>query len=583
MPAQYTDEIKEAARKLYLYRDYSPLEIKNELNLNNVRVVYQWKDKYDWDVQKVDSSPEEATARQFTWLMEKQNKTEQDFKELDRLQKLMLGFSRLKTEKIKRQKLLEGEDGKPGDKRKRRKKNDVSEITEDQLRLIREDLFFEYQITWHDAKMHRNRFILKSRQIGATFYFAFEAFEDAVLTGDNQIFLSASKAQVMVFRAYILAFAQEQFDITLKGNPILLSNGATLYFLSTNAKTAQSYHGHLYIDEVFWMRDWENIFKVAKGMASQKKWRKTLFSTPSARSHPAYKDWNGDNWNKGRKAQDKRDFDVSYQTASNGVIYPDRWWRHAVNIEDAEKQGCDLFDINELRDETPTDEYKNLYMCEFVDDGDSTFKLSQLLACGVDSSTWHDFNRELQRPFANKPALMGYDPSRTRDSAVLTILAAPEKMGGKFRVLERVPFYNESFRFQAEKIREFCEKYRVIWIGIDVTGIGQGLFDLVKEFRPDAAPIFYSQQTKNSLVVKAKDVISSGRLQFDSELKDIPQAFLQIRQTTSNNGGLTYATNRSEETGHGDVAWSIMHALIFEPINYSGDGASSSFSVLDTA
>ena len=38
----------------------------------------------------------------------------------------------------------------------------------------------------------RIRNILKSRQIGATYYFAGEAFEQAVLTGDPQIFLSAS-------------------------------------------------------------------------------------------------------------------------------------------------------------------------------------------------------------------------------------------------------------------------------------------------------------------------------------------------------------------------------------------------------
>jgi hypothetical protein len=32
------------------------------------------------------------------------------------------------------------------------------------------------------------RNILKSRQVGLTYYFAGEAFMDAVLTGDNQVF-----------------------------------------------------------------------------------------------------------------------------------------------------------------------------------------------------------------------------------------------------------------------------------------------------------------------------------------------------------------------------------------------------------
>lgn len=59
------------------------------------------------------------------------------------------------------------------------------------------------------ANLHqRIRNILKSRQIGATYYFAGEAFEQATLTGDPQIFLSASRAQAEVFRSYIVAIAR---------------------------------------------------------------------------------------------------------------------------------------------------------------------------------------------------------------------------------------------------------------------------------------------------------------------------------------------------------------------------------------
>ena len=49
----------------------------------------------------------------------------------------------------------------------------------------------------------------KSRQIGATYYFAREAFIDALKTGRNQIFLSASKAQAHIFKTYIQQFAFE--------------------------------------------------------------------------------------------------------------------------------------------------------------------------------------------------------------------------------------------------------------------------------------------------------------------------------------------------------------------------------------
>ncbi|MFQ9337103.1 MAG: terminase large subunit domain-containing protein [Varibaculum sp.] len=72
----------------------------------------------------------------------------------------------------------------------------------------------------------------ESRQIGATWHFAFEAFENAVMTGDPQIFLSASKAQAAVFRSY-REYCRAVFRYYADRQPIRLSNGAELRFLST--------------------------------------------------------------------------------------------------------------------------------------------------------------------------------------------------------------------------------------------------------------------------------------------------------------------------------------------------------------
>src|SRR5690606_6280087 len=127
---------------------------------------------------------------------------------------------------------------------------------------------FAYQKTWRvAADHHRIRNILKSRQIGATWYFAREAIVDAFETGKNKIFLSASKAQAHVFRQYIVQFVKDVTGVELKGDPIVLPNGAMLYFLGTNIRTAQSYHGDLYMDEYFWIHKFQEFRKVASGMA----------------------------------------------------------------------------------------------------------------------------------------------------------------------------------------------------------------------------------------------------------------------------------------------------------------------------
>ncbi|MDX6038563.1 terminase, partial [Acinetobacter baumannii] len=58
-------------------------------------------------------------------------------------------------------------------------------LTEEQIEKLLEDFddgLFEYQKVWYRAREQRNRALLKSRQIGATFYFAREALIKAVTT-----------------------------------------------------------------------------------------------------------------------------------------------------------------------------------------------------------------------------------------------------------------------------------------------------------------------------------------------------------------------------------------------------------------
>lgn len=114
---------------------------------------------------------------------------------------------------------------------------------------------FTYQLDLCEHCDERNRNILKSHQIGLTWYFAREAFTDMLLTSRNKIFLSASLAQSDFFRKYIQEFAMDWFGVELAGKDkikVKTRHGiATLYFLSTNSKTTQGAHGDVYIDEYF--------------------------------------------------------------------------------------------------------------------------------------------------------------------------------------------------------------------------------------------------------------------------------------------------------------------------------------------
>ncbi|MNS85299.1 Terminase-like family protein [compost metagenome] len=147
------------------------------------------------------------------------------------------------------------------------------------------------------------------------------------------------------------------------------------------------------------------------------------------------------------------------------------------------------------------------------------------------------------------------------------MLAPPAVPGGKFRILERHRWGGMDFDAQARSIRAMCDRYNVTHISIDTTGIGEGVYQLVKQFYPAVTAIQYSPNVKMRMVMKARDVMDKGRLEFDSGWTDLAQAFMSIRRAVTANAKLpTFEAGRSEETSHADIAWATMQALLHEPL-----------------
>ncbi len=286
-------------------------------------------------------------------------------------------------------------------------------------------------------------------------------------------------------------------------------------------------------------------------------------------AHEAYNFWTGTRFNRGRAKDQKLNIDVSHDALKDGRFCEDRMWRQIVTIMDAENGGCDLFDIEELRFEYSAEEFANLLMCQFIDDGASIFPLAMLQPCMVDSwEVWaDDFKPFHSRPFSNQPVWIGYDPAESGDSAGMVVIAPPKVAGGKFRVLEKIQFKGMDFKSQAEMIRQTTLRYFVTYIGIDTTGMGTGVAQLVKQFFPNVTVFSYSPEVKTKLVLKTMDVIRSGRLEYDAGWTDLSQSLMSIKKTlTPSQKQMTFTAGRSEETGHADLAWALMHALFNEPL-----------------
>lgn len=578
-----TDDRRQA--KFLYWMGWRLVDIASHLALPR-STIDSWKARDGWEdapaITRVEASLEARLMR----LILKEDKTGGDYKEVD-----LLGRQIERLARVRRYDQPGGHEGdlnlnianRNSGPRKKPVRNDFSEDAITRLNEVFFDQMFGYQRRWWEAGQHaRIRNILKSRQIGATFYFAREALIDALTTGRNQIFLSASKAQAHVFKQYIVAFAREA-EVELKGDPIVLPNEATLYFLGTNARTAQSYHGNLYFDEYFWVHQFQTLRKVASGMAIHKKWRQTYFSTPSSITHDAHPFWNGDQYNKGRKKENRVQIDTSHGALVEGLACDDGQWRHIVTVEDAVREGCDLFDLQQLRLEYSDDEWANLLMCQFIDDTQSVFPLAEIQArCFVDSwEAWDDFKPFSERPFGHREVWIGYDPAESGDTAGLVVVAPPAAAGGKFRVLEKKQWRGMDFAEQADYVRQLCSRYHVAYIGIDTGSVGAGVYQLVRQFFPAVEAISYSLDVKTRMVLKAKDVVSNGRLEFDAGWSDLTHALISIRKTMTDSGRhATFKSGRNDDTGHADLAWALLHALQHEPMEGRTPAGSSILEII---
>lgn len=435
---------------------------------------------------------------------------------------------------------------------------------------FRESLF-EHQALWHRHMNERIRLILKSRQIGATWYFAREALVDLLTSLRTQVFLSASRAQAHQFRNYQRAFVREVLDMDLEGDPIVFSNGAREFFLGRNVATAQGYAGNLYFDEIYWVPNFGVMESTAGAIATHKHFRKTYFSTPSVVTHDAYDLWTGDRFNTGRPKAEQVVIDLNAKRLAKGRRGGDGVWRNMITIEEAVALGFDMVDIAQLKRENAPAAYRNLYLCEFVDDEQAVFPYEWLKACGVDSwDAWAaDWQPFAPRPFGYRGVWVGYDPSGGApdgDACGLVVVAPPDAPGGAFRVLEFHRLTGNDYEAQAAFIKSVTERYHVLKMGIDVTGLGAAVLQLVAKFFPLASGIHYSPEVKSQLVMRAQNLMRHQRLQWDAGAADLPQSFMAIKHGTTRGGQLTYMSGRRKKTGHADLAWALMNALSFEPL-----------------
>ncbi|MBL4830869.1 MAG: terminase family protein [Aliivibrio sp.] len=558
----------------YYLRQYKTDEISTQLGVS-ARVIQQWVTRFGWKSMRDDAPVELMLRQRIAYLLWVDKKHASQLKELE----LLLEQKRKRDSNIERKKKSgNGHSGKTLGRPTNKVKNDVSGITKEMLTDFFENKYFQYQQDIHGHKnndeINEVRFYLKSRQIGLSDYFSFEAFEDAVLNGENQIFISASRKQAEIFKNYIRKFALAIGDVELKGkDSIILSNGAELHFMSTNVFTSQGFNGHMYYDEVFWIPNFQKLDDYAGGMSIQAKYRTTYLSTASSVAHEAYPKWSG---------LKELSIDITHKGLKDGALGADGIFRQIITVDDAIERGSTFFNMDKLRRKYPDKAvYDNLLRCKFLDDKFSFFNIKALLGCKTDTSKWKGVDFDALNPVGSLEVLVGYDPRGggqgvNSDDAGLIVSIKPARKGGVFRLIERIRLEGSSYEAQAKVIEDVTKKYNVVHLEMDTTGVGSAVAELVRKFYPAMIGVDYSPEMKRVMAYKAREIINAGRLQFDDEWDDLVHSFLMIRQkTTDKSNQITFVSTRSKVGSHADLAWAAMHVLHWEPIDILRDDAPS--------
>lgn len=202
---------------LLYFQGYRVARIAEMLG-EKVATVHSWKKRDKWGDYGPLDQMQLTTAARYCQLIMKEHKEGKDFKEIDLLARQSERHARIGkfNNGGNEADLNPNVANRNKGPRRQPEKNVFTDEQIEKLEEIFHSSMFNYQRHWWEAgKTNRIRNLLKSRQIGATFYFAREALIDALLTGRNQIFLSASKAQAHVFKQYIIDFAKE-VDVELK-------------------------------------------------------------------------------------------------------------------------------------------------------------------------------------------------------------------------------------------------------------------------------------------------------------------------------------------------------------------------------
>ena len=365
--------------------------------------------------------------------------------------------------------------------------------------------------------------IFKSRQIGFSYAIAAKLLPKLV-KGRNQLYVSASQDQSDIIVRYVREFAamhDVEFD-TDSDSKIRVGN-AELRAFSTNFRTIQGFNGDVVLDEFAWLpkAQQKRVWNAIVPSITQKGGTVTVCSTAFQPNTLFY----------------------DIVTNRNGQYR--QFKQIKLTIEDAINQGLEIpGGIEELRSLFDSESWSMLYMCEWLDEGDSllNWELLQKAATGkeircYDGKVWS-----------------GVDIGRTADRTVVANVGMTETKGVYQLLHVDILKKNTTFEDQETWLHDVMRKYKVVRMQIDRTGIGMQLAERMRNAHDVIQGRYFSRDYKERIALNLLRLLEQDRLILPNNHVILSQLHAVKKKATST--GISFDAAR-DESGHADGFWAV--------------------------
>lgn len=315
-------------------------------------------------------------------------------------------------------------------------------------------------------------------------------------------------------------FYSQELDAVYKTHEVRFPGGSRVTALSASPDAARGFGGNLLLDEFAFHRDSRRIWGSAFPVAARGGHKIRVISTPNGKGNKFF------------------ELMTSEDTA---------WSRHHVDIYQAVEQGLEV-DIDELRaGMADEDAWAQEFELKWLDEASSWLSYDLISECeGVMLG--------LPEQYQGGKVYVGVDIAARNDLFVIWVL---EDVGGRLLTREVIAEKRVTFAEQDELLQSVFDRYYVMRVAIDQTGMGEKpVEDAKRHYGSRVDGVLFTASRKLELATVLKDAMQDRRVLIPGGDRVI-RADLHAIKSRVGPTGIRRLVAEGDTDGHADRFWAL--------------------------